>query len=73
VLLGSSLDAAKAFTALSLVNIMRFPLVQLPQLLTLSTQYRVSAGRLQARRPWTVGSTRKRRGGGAGGKPFWAR
>jgi hypothetical protein len=43
LLMRQPLSAAQAFTALSLFNILRFPLFQLPQIVT---QVRVSAGLL---------------------------
>eukprot|EP00883_Tetradesmus_obliquus_P002963 jgi/Sobl393_1/13177/SZX62082.1 len=41
------LSAAQAFTALSLFNVLRFPLFQLPQIVTQATQAHVALGRLK--------------------------
>ncbi|XP_065643858.1 multidrug resistance-associated protein 1-like isoform X2 [Hydra vulgaris] len=46
VLLGNNLDAEKAFVAVSLFNIMKFPLFSLPLVIANIAQYNVSAKRL---------------------------
>ncbi|MEW5311484.1 MAG: hypothetical protein WDW38_003194 [Sanguina aurantia] len=45
--LGHDLTSVEAFTALSLFNVLRFPLFLLPQLISLATQARVSLNRIQ--------------------------
>ncbi|KAI8474713.1 MAG: hypothetical protein J3K34DRAFT_518016 [Monoraphidium minutum] len=45
--MGYTLTAAEAFTSLSLFQILRFPLFQIPQIVTQATQAKVALGRLQ--------------------------
>ncbi|KIY96166.1 hypothetical protein MNEG_11795 [Monoraphidium neglectum] len=46
LLMGRNLSAAEAFTSLSLFQVLRFPLFQLPQIITQATQAQVALGRL---------------------------
>jgi ATP-binding cassette, subfamily C (CFTR/MRP), member 1 len=47
VLLGHTLTATKAFTALSLFSVLRFPLFQLPMVISLVSRGQVALGRLK--------------------------
>ena len=49
VLLGNTLTATKAFTALSLFSVLRFPLFQLPMVVSFVTRAQVALGRLRVR------------------------
>lgn len=49
VILGNTLTATKAFTALSLFSVLRFPLFQLPMVVSFVTRAQVALGRLKVR------------------------
>jgi ATP-binding cassette, subfamily C (CFTR/MRP), member 1 len=50
VLLGNDLTAAKAFTSLSLFEVLRMPLFQMPMVVGQAISARVALGRLKVRR-----------------------
>jgi ABC-type bacteriocin/lantibiotic exporter with double-glycine peptidase domain len=47
VLLGNTLTATKAFTAVSLFSVLRFPLFQLPMVISFVTKAQVALGRIK--------------------------